>query len=180
MVSWKAFFEVAPVLAGLGRERFERTDLTMLGTIRRDGFPRISPVEFLFFEDDLTTGGMWQSKKCLDLLREPRCTLHSTTSDKAGTQGDFKLYGRAVPMDDPATRARYEDALVAAIGWKPSRPYHLFRIDIESAGFIVFGPEASRIEPEVRAAAGAARVRRVRVDPDDAEPEGYMVVTWRA
>jgi hypothetical protein len=42
---------------------------------------------------------MWQSRKALDLLRDPRCVVHSTVTDRAGTEGDVKVYGRAVPVD---------------------------------------------------------------------------------
>jgi hypothetical protein len=177
MVSWQEFVERAPALARAGRERFDRHELVMLGTLRRNGWPRISPVEFLYFEDDLTTGGMWQSKKCLDLLRDPRCVLHSVTADKSGTQGDFKLYGRAVSIDDPATRSRYGQAVFAAIGWQPSEPFHLFRVDIEAAGFIVFGEEAATLKAEMAEGAGEALVRTVG---GATAADGHLVVTWEA
>jgi len=177
MVSWQEFSERAPALARAGRERFDRHELVMLGTLRRDGSPRISPVEFLYFEGDLTTGGMWQSKKCLDLLRDPRCVLHSATSDKSGTQGDFKLYGRAVSIEDAATRRRYGEAILAAIGWQPSEPFHLFRVDIGSAGFIVFGEEAAALKQEMEEGAGEASVRMIG---GATAADGHLVVTWRA
>ena len=45
MTNWSAFRLQAPELAGHGEERFDRTGLCLLGTIRKNGWPRISPVE---------------------------------------------------------------------------------------------------------------------------------------
>lgn len=83
----------------------------MLGTIRKDGYPRISPVEVVFTEGQLCLGMMWHSKKALDLLRDPRCTVHSATSNRDGSQGDFKMFGRAVEVTDLEVRGRYSDAV---------------------------------------------------------------------
>ncbi|MGH7792732.1 MAG: hypothetical protein ACREOB_10520, partial [Thermodesulfobacteriota bacterium] len=77
------------------------------------------------------------SLKAVDLLRDPRCTVHSSISKRDGTEGEFKLYGRAVDIRDLEMRKSYCDALYEKIGWKPQEPeYHLFSIDIESAGFV--------------------------------------------
>ena len=60
---------------------------------------------------------------------------------REGTDGDFKLYGRAVDVPDRSLREAYADATEARIDWRPTEPYHLFWVDIESAGFVVFGDE---------------------------------------
>ena len=68
--------------------------------------------------------------------------MHSCTSDRIGTQGDFKLYGRAVDVKDQKLRKAYRDAIRARIDWAPEEPdYHLFAIDVESAGFVIFGDD---------------------------------------
>ena len=139
---WDEFTAAAPELAGLGEERLRDRELCLLGTLRKNGYPRISPVEPEFVDGELMLGLMWQSPKALDLLRDPRCVVHSVVSDRAGTEGDFKLYGKAVPIDDPQVRARYRETIKARIDWEPEEPnYHLLAIDIESAGFVVFGKE---------------------------------------
>ena len=87
-------------------------------------------------------GMMWRSPKALDLLRDPRCVVHSVVSDREGTEGDFKLYGRAVDMKDPERRGRYRQTIKERLDWAPDEPnYHLFAIDVESAGFVIFGGE---------------------------------------
>ncbi len=97
----------------------------------------------------LLLGMMWRSKKALDLLRDPRMVVHSVTSDREGTDGDFKLYGLVTDVTDAALRARYADVLEAKIAWRPAEPYHLFAVDIMSAAYIVFGRErfAMRWDP---------------------------------
>ena len=70
MASWDEFELQAPALAALCFQRFKSTDLLMLGTLRKDGFPRISPIEWVIYEGELALGGIWQAKKALDLLRD--------------------------------------------------------------------------------------------------------------
>ncbi len=144
MANWESFAQQAPELAGVAEARFASTDLVLIGTLRKNGWPRITPIEYTFFEGELTLGGMWQSKKCLDLLRDPRCVIHSTTSDKNGQQGDVKLYGQALPIA-PSREEAYWDHIFAKLGWRPDGPAHVFTVDIESAGYIVFQDETMRI-----------------------------------
>ena len=42
---WSEFQKSAPDLARLAEERFARTGVAILGTIRKDGSPRISAIE---------------------------------------------------------------------------------------------------------------------------------------
>lgn len=114
----------------------------MLGTLRRNGWPRISPCELDFVAEELLLGMMWRSPKALDLLYDDRCVLHSATSNRDGTEGDFKLYGIAREVEDPATQEDYRAAVRARIDWEPPGPFHLFAIDIDSAAFVIFSPES--------------------------------------
>ena len=137
-MTWEEFQRSEPELAALGRERFDRTGLILLGTLRKNGWPRISPVEVLITDGQLYLGMMWRSRKALDLLRDPRCTVHSTVSDRAGTEGEFKVYGHAVDVQDVEARRRYGDALYEKIQVRPDESeYHLFAVDIQSAAFVI-------------------------------------------
>ena len=139
---WDAFAAACPELAALGEERFRARELCLLGTLRRSGCPRISPVEPEFVAGELMLGMMWRSPKALDLLRDPRCVLHSVVSDRRGTEGDFKLYARAVDVQEPDRRDRYRAAVKARIDWQPEEPrFHVFAVDVESAGFVIFGDD---------------------------------------
>ena len=135
-VTWGEFAEADPELAALGEAQFARTGLALVGTLRRDGWPRISPVEPFIASGHLYLGMMWRSVKALDLLRDPRCVVHSTVSDREGTEGEFKVYGRAAEVTDPEERRRFADTVFDAIGHRPEEPeFHCFAIDIESVVF---------------------------------------------
>ena len=136
-MNWDEFKRAAPELAALGEERIARSPLIYLGTLRANGFPRISPVEALFVDGELELGMMWRSPKALDLLRDPRCVVHNLVTKEDGTEGDFKLYGRARDLPDPGAWQRYCQAMFDRTGWRapPSAPYHLFALDVEGAGF---------------------------------------------
>ena len=140
---WDAFEAACPELSTSARARFAKDELVMLGTIRADGSPRVSPCEVdIVAEGHLFIGMMWQSKKALDLLRDPRCVVHSVTCDRMGTDGDLKLYGRMTDVRDPELRQAYRRAIKARIDWEPDEPeFHLFSLDIESAGFTIFGDD---------------------------------------
>jgi hypothetical protein len=138
---WEEFARAATELAKLGEERFERAGLCLVGTLRRDGWPRISPVEPYVARGELLLGMIWQSYKARDLLRDPRVVIHSVVSDRHGSEGDFKLYGQTLNVEEPEVRESYADATEARIDWRPTEPYHLFSVDIESAGFIIAAPE---------------------------------------
>ena len=135
---WEEFKKVSPVMAALGEERFNRTGLVIIATIRRDGWPRISPVEPLIADGHLYLGMMWQSRKAQDLLREPRCTVNTIVSNRDGSEGDFKIYGSAVEIQDLKMRQKYSESLHKKIGLRPKEPeYHLFSIDIERVAFSI-------------------------------------------
>ena len=100
-----------PELASRAEARMAQDGLVLVGTLRANGWPRISPVDPLVVGDDLYLGMMWRSRKALDLLADPRCVVHTTVHDRDGTEGDVKVYGRAVEVADPDERARYGSAL---------------------------------------------------------------------
>lgn len=136
---WDEFQARCPEIAASARERFERQQLCMLGTLRSDGAPRISPCELDFTAGHLMLGMMWQSRKALDLRRDPRCVLHSCTSDRTGEEGDAKIYARAVELHEPELRRAYQEAIKARIDWAPEEPsFHVFSADVTAAGFITF------------------------------------------
>lgn len=178
MATWGAFERAAPVLARLGRERLERRGLAFIGTLRKDGGPRLSPVEILFVDEHLYVGMMPRSMKARDLLRDDRCALHSVTVDPNGEEGDFKLYGRAIPATDPALRAGLHDAVFAATGWRPPDETRDFTFHIEQAAFVLFGAGASELARQAERDSSL----RVRFFPGNAENAGTssVVLVWRA
>src|SRR6184192_3641808 len=70
---WREFEDAVPELARLGRRRFEATRVALLGTLRKDGSPRISPIEPYLVLDHLLLGMLSRSHKALDLMVDPSC-----------------------------------------------------------------------------------------------------------
>jgi hypothetical protein len=138
---WNEFTAACPELAEAIRARFVRDQLALLGTIRADGSVRISPCEVDFAAGDLLFGMMWQSRKALDLLRDPRLTVHSVPPDKDNPEGDLKLYGTAVDVTGPAARRAFVEAIEARIQWHPPGDYHLFAVDIDRAALVRFSSD---------------------------------------
>lgn len=176
MTTWQGFATTAPALAALGKARWDRQGLFLIATHRRDGSVRISPCEYLVFEGELWLGMMWQSKKALDLVRDPRITIHNSVSNKDGKDGEFKVYGRVVDEGDPARRVAFGAFSEAETGFNPSEPYHLFRLAIAEAAFMIFGAEG-RAEVEA-ACAGSPNEHPVTIDAGDGS--GRTMLRWRA
>jgi hypothetical protein len=140
-MSWAALEAGAPDLAQEGRKRYERTRVALLGTITADGSPRISPVEPWFLGGELVVGVM-RSPKCDDLLRDPRCVLHSSVSDLDGSEGEFKVSGRAIRTADPSI-------LRAEGTWWAVRPrdrFEVFTIQIDAAVLITWNAAQDRMQ----------------------------------
>ena len=131
MAAWRDVASAAPELAALVRARFEATGLGLLATLRRDGSPRISGIEPLFTADELWLGMMPDSRKASDLVRDPRFALHSATIDKQVTEGDAKVGGRAVLVEDEQTKAAFRAGFKDHTGTDiPDGPFTLFRADV--------------------------------------------------
>ncbi|MGH9429051.1 MAG: pyridoxamine 5'-phosphate oxidase family protein, partial [Terriglobia bacterium] len=69
---WAEFTAACPELAEMAQRRFVRDQLVLVGTLRTDGWPRISPCEVDIAAGHLFLGMMWRSTKALDLLRDSR------------------------------------------------------------------------------------------------------------
>ncbi len=78
MLDWRDMELGAPGLARLGMAGLNAARLAMLGTVRRDGSPRISPVEPCILTGRLLVGAMTWPGKAAGLRRNPRYVLHAT------------------------------------------------------------------------------------------------------
>jgi hypothetical protein len=135
-VRWADFEEAAPELAALGRERIERFGFVFLATIRKDGGPRVNPVEAHFVEGELTHAMMTASVKALDLVRDPRAYLHTPIlSAASGEPGEFKARTWALPVVDDPMRGAIQDTVAERAGWRPPDDWRYFTLDLESAAF---------------------------------------------
>ncbi len=129
---WRDMEAGAPRIARLGMARLNAAHVAMLGTLRRDGSPRISPIEPHVAAGNLLVGAMAWSAKAADLRRDPRYVLHTIVTGPDHGEGELKLDGAAVEAD-PATRA------VAADAWWSAQPPQravVFVLAIERALFV--------------------------------------------
>jgi hypothetical protein len=134
---WQEFADQAPRLADLGREKLGTPGVILIGTVRADGTPRISPVESLFWGQDLWLSMLWGSKKAADLARDPRLLVHSIVTSRDGSGGEYKVRGRAVAEEDPDTQAGYATAIREHVGWDPvPGAFHLFWVDVDEVTFV--------------------------------------------
>lgn len=123
MATWTEFTHDAPEIAEVAERRLAATGLMMLGTLRRDGFPRISPMEPVLVDGRLVLheGRLWlammvDSTKARDLRRDGRFALHTATDDKMVTEGDVKMWGVATEVTDRGTLSQFSDQIFASVG----------------------------------------------------------------
>jgi hypothetical protein len=103
----------------------------LLGTIRRDGTPRISPVEVRIVDGELEMCVIRGSAKERDVRRDPRVVLHSPMLNADDPNEELKLCGRLVEVADPRLRK-------AAAVWTAPPEFDVFRLDVESAALIAW------------------------------------------
>jgi len=130
--SWRDLELDAPEIARLGMDRLNAARVALLGTLRRDGSPRISPIEPYFVGGQLLVGTMTWSWKAADLLRDPRFVLHSAVTGPDSGEGELKLHGSA------ATASEDLRCATADAWWSAQTPDKaiVFSLHIEHAAFI--------------------------------------------
>jgi hypothetical protein len=138
-MNWDAFEAAAPALARAAKARLEATRLALLGTIRADGSPRISPIEPYFAPHELLLGVMTRSLKVRDLERDPRCVLHSAISRPDAGEPEFKLYGTVIEASRPDART---DAWWTS---HPAQTARVFAFSVVSAVSVVWHLERSEM-----------------------------------
>lgn len=117
MATWGEFELAAPRIAEIfDRRHVACGNLCLLATLRSDGSPRISPMEPRRFEGHLVMAGMPGTTKFRDLGRDPRFCLHTATVDTQVSEGDAKVWGTVVDLQDLALHERFAQALFDEIG----------------------------------------------------------------
>lgn len=135
-MSWKALEESNPELAALGRRRFG-IGLAYLGTVTKDGSPRVHPVTPIIGQGRLFLFMEPTSPKGYDLRRGSRYALHSMVEDTEGGGGEFMVTGTGRFIEDAATRA----LAVESSSYDPADRYVLFELDVDSALGFIYEPD---------------------------------------
>ena len=118
---WSEIERSQPRLAELGRHRLLGPGVVLVGTIRRDGTRRISPVEPFVMDGDLWLIMMWRSTKAIDLTRDPRILVHSVITSRDGGEGEYKVRGTVHAQTDVAAQRRLADSVEKNLGCDRSR-----------------------------------------------------------
>ena len=120
-VNWQQFRQQQAELAEAGRALLYQfgVGLAFLGTVRRDGGPRMHPVCPLIADAGLYVF-LEPSPKRSDLHRDRRYALHSFPSPH--NEDAFYLTGEAVPEPDPACLAMLRQQLLSERGWTDRPP----------------------------------------------------------
>jgi hypothetical protein len=138
---WRDVVDREPKLAQLGERLLSEPGVMLVCTIKRDGAPRLSPVEPLFWREDLWLSMMFDSQKARDLMRDDRVLVHNIVTDREGRQGEYKVRGVAVPEEDEAVQASYAEVVSKTLGWTPRvGRFHLFKVDVHDVAYIRYEP----------------------------------------
>ena len=139
MTTWTELTEHAPRITTIFTRRHAATGhLCMLATLRKDGFPRISPIEPKVFEEQLLLIGMPNTTKFHDLARDPRFCLHTATVDTHVSDGDAKLWGVVHDLPDRDMHQRFAEDLFAQTGFdlRGQEFDHFYAADITGASAV--------------------------------------------
>lgn len=136
--TWRDLELSAPELARLGAARLNAARVALLGTLRRDASPRISPIEPYLVEGQLLVGAMAWSRKVDDLRRDPRYALHSAITDPDSGEGELKVYGSSIEVGGDLRRAAAE---AWWSGWLADKAM-VFSLLIEQAVFVEWDTSA--------------------------------------
>jgi hypothetical protein len=143
VLTWQEFERVAPEIAANGRELLDRFQFVLVGTLTKNGSPRITPVEAYVVDGHLLVNMIPRSLKALDLLRDPRVYVHAPVTTKEGSP-EFKLAGRAVVLEDETLRGKLDDLFWEMIKWRPLPDSHYFELLAERAAWVTYGDQAQR------------------------------------
>jgi hypothetical protein len=126
MAGWAELEEQAPDIAAAGRELFFYPGFGFgyFATVRRDGGPRVHPVNPVIFGRSLGVFVV-PSPKLADLRRDGRYALHSAGAENVNDE--FYVTGSAREVPEGDRRA----AAVAAYHGPVAADHVLFELDIE-------------------------------------------------
>jgi hypothetical protein len=125
--TWAEFERAEPELAAFGHQRLHE-QVCFHATIRRDGWPRVHPVEPWIAVGLLVVGFRARSPKVDEVLRDGRYALHSPMDNTEGEGGEFLVRGwmeqiaeshpsaQRVPYEASYPLAFYAMSLEEAVG----------------------------------------------------------------
>lgn len=128
MITWQEFEKSSPEMARFGVQRMSER-VMYVGTIRKDGYPRVHP-----FTPFISSGHLFAfmeptSPKGRDIRRDGRYVIHSLVKDMQGSDGEFCVTGRARLVTEPKMRALATEGCP----YRPAERYILFEFLVEES-----------------------------------------------
>jgi hypothetical protein len=149
-LTWDELEQAAPQIAEHGRALIEKFQFVLVGTLTKDGSPRITPVEAYIIDGHLLSNMIPRSLKARDLLRDPRVYVHAPVTAKENSP-EFKLAGRAQVLEDNQLRRKLDDLFWEMIQWRPAPDSHYFEFLAERAAYVTYGDGQTSIRWQLRA-----------------------------
>ncbi|MDX6719186.1 MAG: hypothetical protein QOJ63_1440 [Solirubrobacteraceae bacterium] len=126
--SWAAFAQAWPARAATGAQLLTRYGIAYLGTIRKNGSPRICPITPILADGRVYAAIAAATPKCADLRRDGRYALHALPGQER--EEELCLGGVAHELIDGWTSERAQ-ALVEGHGVIWSAGDALFELQIQ-------------------------------------------------
>jgi Pyridoxamine 5'-phosphate oxidase len=139
LLTWAELEAATPDIACRGRELLDRFQFVLVGTLTKDGSPRVNPCEAYVIDGHLLLNMMPGSLKAHDLLRDSRIYIHTPVTSKDGTEGEFKLAGRVQTLADESLRKKLDHLFWQMIEWRPPPDSHYFEILAERVAYHRYG-----------------------------------------
>lgn len=146
MASWGSFASAVPEIAARGGKLFYQSGVGMgfLGTVRRDGGPRVHPI-CPILTDEALFALIVPGPKCEDLRRDPRYALHCLTSAPPRQDDAFYIAGTVTEVTDTETWDRVAKQFLTERDmesrWPGFETQTLVEFDIERCLLTLTSPE---------------------------------------
>lgn len=98
MIKWAQLETNYPEFASRVATCFLAHSHHVLASLHADGSPRVSGINIFFNDGEMWFGSMKGSQKTRDLLRDPRCAVHSAPLSETLENGDVKANGVACQL----------------------------------------------------------------------------------
>jgi len=167
MASFAHVESLEPDLAQRVRSILTSTTNAVLGTLRRDGSPRLSGADAHFHDGQLRIWSMPDARKGQDLRRDPRVSVHSIPWDSRKLRdgaadvgaADAKVSGTAALVTDPEVVSAFRTWWQSERGAEPPEDWDLFTIDIDTLT-VVFVDDGRLVVDQWSTSDGRKTLRR--------------------
>jgi hypothetical protein len=144
-VRWAEFAAQAEPLEAEVAHLVDQYRFALIGTIRRDGTPRISPVETHLVHGDLMLVMIPRTRKAADIKRDDRVAMQSPIVDAGNPGAEYKLRGRALIVKDADMREAAADVVESHSGWRPRPQWVFVAILLQEATHTLWQPDGTAL-----------------------------------